>query len=98
MEGDLSKRMAGLPGWVPVVCVAVGVILGVGFIVAGFWRRGTFVVGLTTTAAGAWRAFIPDAEGDPLRVRGRRADVAWLLTSGLIMMWLSLSIDSLGTD
>lgn len=81
----------------PLALVIAGLLVGLAFVVAERWRRGTFVIGLAALAAAALRAALPTSRVGLLAVRGREFDVVFLVVTGVLVLWLSASVDSLGT-
>lgn len=61
------------------------------------WRRGAFTFGVATLLAAWFRLILPETQAGLLAVRTRRFDVAVLAAFGGMIVWLTLSIDPLGT-
>lgn len=81
----------------PLALVLIGVAVALGFIVLERWRRGAFLLGLVALAAAALRLAVPETRARLLSVRSKRFDVVFYTGIGAVILWLSTSIDSLGT-
>lgn len=81
----------------PLALVLAGIVASLGFVLFERWRRGAFVIGLVALAAAALRGALPEHRARLLGVRGKLFDVAFYLVIGAVVLWLSMSVDSLGT-
>lgn len=81
----------------PLLAVAVVIAAAVVLVLADRWRRGAFVFGGAVILAGALRWALDSDQVGVLAVRGKRFDVAAMLTVGGVIMALAVSIDPLGT-
>lgn len=82
----------------PIVVVTLVVLAALALVLADRWRRGTFIFGCATVLAALLRLALPDSRIGTLKVRSRAFDVLALGLVGGVIVFLSLSIDPLGTD
>ncbi|MFT3714635.1 MAG: DUF3017 domain-containing protein [Gordonia sp. (in: high G+C Gram-positive bacteria)] len=82
-----------IPYFVVLAVVAVAAIL----VLMDRWRRGTFVFGSALILGAIFRAVMPAERVGLLAVRSRAFDVTTMAGLGMLVIWLSTSIDSLGT-
>lgn len=61
------------------------------------WRRGGAVIGAAVIAAAIFRAALPTNRVGLLAVRGRAFDVVALSLVGAAILWVSWTINPLGT-
>lgn len=91
-QGPRAPRpwYAQIGGQWPLAMVMVGVTVGLGFVAAGHWKRGSFAIGVAFAVATLLRALLPDAMVGLLGVRRRWVDVACLglLGAGIIVLAL----------
>ncbi|MDN5757370.1 MAG: DUF3017 domain-containing protein [Tomitella sp.] len=81
----------------PLILIGLGLFVAIVLVAVDRWRRGTVLFGLVTLVAAAVRLVMaPDRVG-VLAVRSRLFDVAILAALGGLIIWLGLSIESLGT-
>lgn len=74
----------------PMFVTLLGVASGLAVVTAGFWRRGSTMIGLTMLAAAVLR-LLPDRVVGLLKVRSRVADAAMLAVLGagiLVLAWV----------
>lgn len=81
----------------PLIIVLVVVVAALVLVLADRWRRGAFVFGAATLLAAAFRLCMPEERVGTLKVRGRAFDTLALAVVGGAIVFLSLSIDPLGT-
>lgn len=81
----------------PLALVITGLVAALVFVAAERWRRGAFVVGVVALGAAVLRTVLSPSRAGLLTVRGRVFDVLFLVLTGAAAIWLSMSIDSLGT-
>ena len=81
----------------PLALVIVGLMAAMALVAAERWRRGAFLVGAVALGAAVLRMLLPQSRAGLLTVRGRVFDVVFLVVTGGVAIWLSVSIDSLGT-
>ncbi|MGA9869786.1 MAG: DUF3017 domain-containing protein [Rhodococcus sp. (in: high G+C Gram-positive bacteria)] len=91
MGAQLRKN---LPLLAVLVVIAVALVL----VLADRWRRGSFVLGVATMLAAGFRLCLPESRIGLLAVRSRAFDVSALALVGGAIVFLSASIDPLGTD
>lgn len=82
----------------PLLAVLVVIAGALVLVVADRWRRGSFVLGIATILAAGFRLCLPENRVGLLAVRGRSFDVSALALVGGAIVFLSSSIDPLGTD
>lgn len=83
---------------IPFVLVILGLLVAMGLVIFDYWRRGAFVFGAAMLSGALMRALLPSQRAGLLQVRGRFFDVVAMAALGGILLWLSTSIDPLGTD
>lgn len=81
----------------PLALVLGGLLVALGFVMFERWRRGAFILGVVALAAAVLRGALPDARARLLGVRGKGFDVVVYTVFGGVVLWLAMSIDSLGT-
>lgn len=72
--------------------IVLALVLGIVIAVAGFWRTGLLVVGLSLIVAGFARGFIKPDHLGLLRLRTTWIDVSWLLSLGVLLVVLAVVI------
>ncbi len=82
----------------PIVAVSVVVLAALVLVLADRWRRGAFIFGCAALLAAVLRLCLPESRVGTLSVRSRAFDVLALGCVGGAIVFLSLSIDPLGTD
>src|SRR5699024_12499357 len=97
---DVRLSLSPLPGWVQSVFIALS---GLGVVASGamslmeHWRRATFLLG----AAMLWLAVVRrSCDSDRVgvfAVRSRRFDMMFSAALGAALVWLSASVDALGS-
>jgi uncharacterized membrane protein len=80
--------------------LGVGLIFVVAFVLvaAGFWRRGSLLIGIAVGVAAAMRLVLSDDRAGLLVVRSRGIDFATMTTVCVIMVYVASTIDPLGTS
>lgn len=81
----------------PLIIIGAMMALALLLVVVDRWRRGAFTFGVATLLAAWFRLILPDDQAGLLAVRSRKFDVAALAVFGGVVVWLTLSIDPLGT-
>ncbi|GAA4808064.1 DUF3017 domain-containing protein [Tomitella cavernea] len=81
----------------PLILIACGLFAAMVLVAMDRWRRGTVLFGLVTLIAAAVRLVLSPERVGVLAVRSRAFDVATLAAFGGLIIWLGLSIESLGT-
>ncbi|MBY6413890.1 DUF3017 domain-containing protein [Rhodococcus sp. BP-252] len=82
----------------PLLVVLLVILAALALVLADRWRRGAFVLGVATILAAGFRLCLPENRVGLLQVRSRGFDVAALALVGGAIVFLSASIDPLGTD
>ncbi|OZD67835.1 hypothetical protein CH263_10450 [Rhodococcus sp. 06-1059B-a] len=82
----------------PLLAVMVVLAAALALVLADRWRRGSFVLGVATLLAAGFRLCVPENRVGLLAVRSRGFDVSALALVGGAIVFLSSSIDPLGTD
>lgn len=75
------------------VLVAISVV----FSLTEHWRRATFALGISMMWLAVLRAYCDSQVLGVLAVRSRRFDAIFSATLGTIMVFLSVSVDALGS-
>lgn len=77
----------------------VGLIFAAAFGLAGanYWRRGAVLIGVGVAVAAMLRLMLPEERAGLLTVRSKVTDVAMLALVGAVMLYVSWTIDPLGT-
>jgi len=70
----------------------LGVVVGLGLVVAGPWRVGVEVVGATFVLGALARWVVPVNHTGMLRVRSKVFDVFWMTTLGVALIVLAIVI------
>jgi Protein of unknown function (DUF3017) len=78
---------------VPFLLVMAVVAVGVGLIVLYYWRRGTTLIGAALLLAAVFRLVLPDERAGLIVVRKRTVDVLVYTVFGLMVLYVSLSIE-----
>ncbi|HJC30176.1 MAG TPA: DUF3017 domain-containing protein [Candidatus Dietzia intestinipullorum] len=81
----------------PLALVLTGVLVSLGFVMFERWRRGAFLLGIVALGAAALRAVLSDERARLLASRTKAFDVLFLAGIGGVVLWLAVSVDSLGT-
>lgn len=89
---------AAVRGQWPIV--TVGLIFALAFILvaAGFWRRGSLLIGIGVGVAAGLRLALSDDRAGLLAVRTKGIDFAATATVATIVVFTALTIDPLGTS
>lgn len=82
----------------PILTVAAIFAVALALVAAGFWRRGSFLIGVGVAVAAALRLVLPEDRAGLLVVRGRGLDFATMTTISAIMLYTAYTIDPLGTS
>ncbi|WKD61875.1 hypothetical protein CCICO_09335 [Corynebacterium ciconiae DSM 44920] len=75
----------------------VGLVVATVFLFSDHWRRATFIFGASLVYLAAVRYVCDSRVLGVLAVRSRRFDVAFTAIIGGVMMYISASIDALGS-
>lgn len=93
-----ARRVRGYMVQIPYLLVLLVVAIAAALVLFDRWRRGAFVFGSALLLGAVLRALIPTSRVGLLQVRGRFFDVTTMASAGALILWLSTSIDPLGTD
>ena len=107
---NASSTMQGMVGWIAenlgwfyvlTVTLVIGfvlvMIIGLAFLVADRWRRGTVTIGSAMLFLGLLRWLVDGEILGVLSVRSRRFDSAFCVTVGSVMLAVAMSVDPLGS-
>lgn len=86
---------AGLPrsrGSQIYLLLLVGVAVGLVLVVAGPWRAGIMLIGVSFVTGALARAIVPPSHTGMLRVRGKTFDIAWMTVLGVSLALLALVV------
>lgn len=83
---------------IPYLIVLLAGVVAAMFVLFDRWRRGTLVLGSALLVGSLFRALLPSSRVGLLQVRGRLFDSVAMAVTGVAILWLAYSIDSLGTD
>lgn len=77
----------------------VGLIFAVAFGLVGsnYWRRGAVLISIGVAVAAGLRLMLPEDRAGLLAIRHKGTDVAMLALVGAAMLYVSSTIDPLGT-
>jgi Protein of unknown function (DUF3017) len=81
----------------PILAVFLIFLIAYGLVVAGFWRRGSLLIGIAVGVAAVLRMVLSDSRAGLLVVRGRFTDITTMTVVGAIVIYISWTIDPLGT-
>ncbi len=82
----------------PILVVAAIFVVALALVAAGFWRRGSFLIGVAVGVAAVLRLALPDERAGLLVVRDKGLDFATMTTISAIMIYTAWTIDPLGTS
>lgn len=97
---DLNLAASRVPGWMQWSGMAAFIVLlaaAAWFLVADHWRRATFALGVAMLWLAALRLTCDSAKLGVFAVRSRRFDAAFSAVAGAALMFLSASVDALGS-
>lgn len=97
---DIYNPPSKLPVRVQQVMVALfvlGFVVATLFSVTEHWRRATFTLGMAMLWLTACRLTCDSQVMGLLAVRSRRFDAIFTATTGAALVWLAVSVDSLGS-
>ena len=92
-----ARRVHGFIINIPYYAVIGIIVVAAALVLIDRWRRGTFVFGSAMLFGAVLRAAIPAHSVGLLQVRSKPFDIAAMASMGAMMLWLSTSIDALGT-
>ena len=82
----------------PIVSVFAIFLLALVLVAAGFWRRGSLLIGVGVGVAAAYRLLLSEERAGLLVVRSRGIDFASMTTVSVVMIYVASTIDPLGTS
>ena len=91
-----SKRVARSQ-W-PILSVGVIFVVAFVLVAAGFWRRGSLLIGIAVGVAAVFRLVLSEERAGLLVVRSRGVDFATMTTVCVVMVYIASTIDPLGTS
>ncbi|MEG9226775.1 DUF3017 domain-containing protein [Aeromicrobium sp. Sec7.5] len=87
---SLVPRSRGTQAYIVLLLL---VMLGLGLVALGYWRRGILVIGATFLVSATLRAVVPEEHKGLLAVRSRGFDIAWTTLLGASLLVLGVVID-----
>lgn len=97
---DIHVKPSPLPGWLQWVFIALfclGVVASGVMSLMQHWRRATFLLGAAMIWLAAVRRTCDSDRVGVFAVRSRRFDMAFSTALGAALVWLSASVDALGS-
>ena len=82
----------------PILSVAAIGLVALALVAAGFWRRGTLLIGIGVGLAAGLRLALPEDRAGVLVVRTRTIDVAMMATVCAAVVYIAWTVDPLGTS
>ena len=82
----------------PILLPFLIFIAAFGLVIAGYWRRGSLVIAIGVAVAAVLRLVLSDDRAGLLAVRSRGIDFATTATVSAALIYISLTIDPLGTS
>jgi len=82
----------------PILLVGLIFVVAFALVEAGFWRRGSLLIGVGVATAAALRLMLSDDRVGLLAVRTRGIDFVTMATVGAAMLYIAWTIDPLGTS
>lgn len=96
-EGVAFTRRVVRSQW-PILGVFAVFAIAFALVAAGFWRRGSLLIGIGVGAAAALRLVLSEERAGLLVVRSRGVDFATMTTVCVVMVYIASTIDPLGTS
>lgn len=88
-ERPVGQRLLTREVW-PVVPPLLGMLVGLGVLATGDWRRGLLLIGAAVALAGVIRLVLPERAAGLLAVRHRWFDAVVLLLLGAAIVVVAL--------
>ena len=82
----------------PILSVAAIGLVALALVAAGFWRRGTLLIGIGVGLAAGLRLALPEDRAGVLVVRTRTIDVAMMGAVCAAVVYIAWTVDPLGTS
>ena len=82
----------------PILTVAAIGLVALALVAAGFWRRGTLLIGIGVGLAAGLRLALPEDRAGVLVVRTRTIDVAMMGAVCAAVVYIAWTVDPLGTS
>ena len=82
----------------PILSVAAIGLVALVLVAAGFWRRGTLLIGIGVGLAAGRRLALPEDRAGVLVVRTRTIDVAMMAAVCAAVVYIAWTVDPLGTS
>ena len=93
----MTLRTAARSQW-PTLVVMLIFLAAFILVAAGFWRRGSLLIGIGVGGAAGLRLALRDEQAGLLAVRSKRIDVAMTATVAAAVLFTAWTIDPLGTS
>lgn len=93
----MSLRAAVRAQW-PIMVVGLIFLVAFVLVAAGFWRRGSLLIGVGVGVAAVLRLALRDDQAGLLVVRSKGIDVVMTATVAASVMFAAFTIDPLGTS
>ncbi len=93
----MNFRTAVRAQW-PIVSVGVIFLTAFVLVAAGFWRRGSLLIGIGVGVAAGLRLALSDDRAGLLAVRSKGLDVAMTASVAASVIFTAFTIDPLGTS
>ncbi len=90
-------RRWGRTQWPILTVAAIGLVAAV-LVAAGFWRRGALLIGIGVGIGAVLRLLLPDQRAGVLVVRSKAIDVSMMAAVCAAVVYISFTIDPLGTS
>ena len=81
----------------PIAAVVLVFLVAFVLVAAGFWRRGSFLIGVGVAVAAVLRLTLTEQRAGLLAVRSKGFDFATTATVAAVVMYTAWTIDPLGT-
>ena len=82
----------------PILTVAAIGLVALALVAAGFWRRGTLLIGIGVGLAAGLRLALPEDRAGVLVVRTRGIDVAMMAAVCAAVVYIAWTVAPLGTS
>lgn len=93
----MNLRTAVRAQW-PILAVGFVFVVAFVLVAAGFWRRGSLLIGIGVGVAAVLRLLLSEDRAGLLAVRSRATDFATTAVVGATVIYTAWTIDPLGTS